>query len=1032
MQLHRIVFLAIAAFLLAACNGEDGLDRPGGGGANGGNGNTGPGTPNTGPSWVLKVGELTAVEGLHYEYQLTPPADAKNVVFKAEAMPDWLTLDAETGLLSGTPSAEDVTAHAPLKVIAMSATSTFDDEGVTTISAVDDSMVVLHVAALDNNQKVDFYDTPFDGKAREYRNDLSNGDLKGEVQFLQTHAAAPSKDVNYFVDENDELKSQYTPNIVALRETLLLFIPEKDVLPVTVHVRVSAPGKEEKVFSMAHPNDLFAVDKSEVSQLQYSKRAWSIKLPWDYIRGGLSLEFVTDQDAPDSRQGSLPQENIDIDKATHIEFQTLRLGMLTKPHVANANEHYNLHDPIMAATDYFQTLPASKLIMSSYADVYLPSTIVNQNNKARVYDVESDDPNDHASDSTNADVYSGDMRENVGKSQVSVGINMANYGLTSWDLTQNYPHFYKSITSHHARGMYKCDGRENCPENGQWIVGHGLSGGNGIGTIYASSGNEASHEWGHAYGLGHYPGFGAADGRWAMHNPKTGWALQGHRNRLRSNVYQVSADKNVTQEFNGNTMQFKNGGFMYAFDSMSGGNFNGSPYSKYAFYAGLSAQIIQRDLNKFYVPDVEYKTGYKEWDVERGEYVEAAPTHNDVPYPVPVASGVPVATILGGYDPEGERYQAGEKRAVIYPVFHGNYGKVYDLPEPNLNDGNDQCWVEVKGAGGNKRIAVNAKRHSGGSVNQLHFNLEASFKPTSATLFCRHDGEQTELAHTVFDPEIPALPPVAIVGQEHGYEQLKTREMAEISAGIMALAPGNVMQADADLLAKIESYDAEDLAKHLDPSAWSYVEELLSITQNTAKIGAVINYHEAKGDDAQTLKQALADYLIDAELADNADALLPKASVMYGFWGPYAAADTAYLSTVPAEDGRLYVKPVGDSDEAQQEMEKHRWVMDKQGRIHPERDLSLCLTAANPVRLSACDAKSVGQKWAYNDNQTLQANGGTGQCIDNHASQGNHLNMYGCTGGWNQRWHFGERHEDLWFAFSDASVIKQVLSILAR
>ncbi len=53
----------------------------------------------------------------------------------------------------------------------------------------------------------------------------------------------------------------------------------------------------------------------------------------------------------------------------------------------------------------------------------------------------------------------------------------------------------QSVVIHHARGKY-ANGESN----------HGLSGGNGILTLIDSVGNEFSHEIGHHYGLGHYPG----------------------------------------------------------------------------------------------------------------------------------------------------------------------------------------------------------------------------------------------------------------------------------------------------------------------------------------------------------------------------------------------------------------------------------------------------------------------------------------------------------------------------------------------
>lgn len=49
------------------------------------------------------------------------------------------------------------------------------------------------------------------------------------------------------------------------------------------------------------------------------------------------------------------------------------------------------------------------------------------------------------------------MRENVGKAQSSTGINLANIGVSSHDMSQNYPHGFKQITNHRAWGMYTND-----------------------------------------------------------------------------------------------------------------------------------------------------------------------------------------------------------------------------------------------------------------------------------------------------------------------------------------------------------------------------------------------------------------------------------------------------------------------------------------------------------------------------------------------------------------------------------------------
>src|SRR5699024_3656945 len=390
----RLILLFSFLAMLSACAEEEGLPRGDGDGSDGSSNEVG----------TIELGETAAVAQIPFSYQIPEANTLVKPSFSIKQLPAWADIDSQTGEIFGTPNDADITAHAPVE-LEIKGTRAGSPEKTKTIT-FSGHLSVHHASAALKNDQIDYYDTPFDGSPRQYRNDLEGGELKGEVQFLQTHASAPSQAVNYNVVKEDETKSQYIPNIVALREASSLFIPEKGIEPNTSHVRVSAPGKPELLLSMAHPNDLFAVDKGEVSRLQYSKRAWSVKLPWDYIRKGLELEFVADQSAPNSSQGVLPAAQIDTDKATYIEFHTLRLGMLTEPPRGNANERYNLIDPVLAARDYFQTLPTSQLVMASYADAHLTSTIVNQSGKARVYDVNSKDPNDHASDSTDASVYS--------------------------------------------------------------------------------------------------------------------------------------------------------------------------------------------------------------------------------------------------------------------------------------------------------------------------------------------------------------------------------------------------------------------------------------------------------------------------------------------------------------------------------------------------------------------------------------------------------------------------------------------------
>jgi len=181
---------------------------------------------------IVATVDALAVAQLPFNYQLAADKSRAGMSFKAVSLPAWASLDTQTGLITGTPSEADVSAKVTFSV------EQIQGEQVTVFNG---TLVVLHSAALANNSKIDFYDTPFDGHPRPYRNDLT-GSLKGEVQFVQTHSMAPTNTVNYHVNKDDQTKSQYMPDSIALRSALVLFIPEQGVNPVTVDMQVSSPN----------------------------------------------------------------------------------------------------------------------------------------------------------------------------------------------------------------------------------------------------------------------------------------------------------------------------------------------------------------------------------------------------------------------------------------------------------------------------------------------------------------------------------------------------------------------------------------------------------------------------------------------------------------------------------------------------------------------------------------------------------------------------------------------------------------------
>jgi len=165
---------------------------------------------------------------------------------------------------------------------------------------------------------------------------------------------------------------------------------------------------------------------------------------------------------------------------TELLLSTIDLGLL----VPARNQFKFANDPT-AHREYFQTTPHTRQVVSYFesvnlAEVMLPTGVL----------LTTVDP-------SVGGVYTGDMREYIGKALYSEGIDNANEGVWASDAV-HVRALTMQITPHNSIGNYS---------NG--VIIHGLSGGGGRATLWDSLGNEMSHELGHNYGLGHY------DDKWA-------------------------------------------------------------------------------------------------------------------------------------------------------------------------------------------------------------------------------------------------------------------------------------------------------------------------------------------------------------------------------------------------------------------------------------------------------------------------------------------------------------------------------------
>lgn len=891
-------------------------------------------------------------------------------MFQAQGLPAWATLNEHDGRLYGTPDEDD----AGTSIITLYLT-----EGELTV-AKKAQLTVRHSASYKTSNAIGFYDQQFGGAERLLRNDLSDSltdELQGEVQFMQSHNVRPKH--NFQRDAGDETQSIYNPKLVALRDALLFFTPTNASAVNHIDAVISINNELQTIIPMRHPNDTYAADYHGSEDVVFSNHAWSATLPWYLVKQGLSIRFMVNQHSATEQSGYLAAADIDIGEASQVIFQSIRLGMLT--HVDIKSGHYTLNHPILAATDYFQTIPTSRLIMASYADMQLDKVIVRS---GAIYDEVSP---------TTGSYYAGDMRADVAKSQVSIGINLANSGISSNSMNQNYPHLFKQTTIHHAWGNY---------ENGR--VPHGLSGGNGIATLVDSRGNEASHEWGHGYGLGHYPGANLTeDQRFKAHHSDSGWGYIAHRKRLRDNLI----DNAESAELKPATFHLK-GRIPYGRDAMSGGSAN-TQLSAYTHHTAYSARHIQNHIEKYPIPTRDFASGYKKWHSELGQYQE---------FHYPEAQnrlaakevGVAVATILGGYDPDGNN-------AVIYPVFHGNYGNVFELPEPDLSlsengDLVDQCWLTINNAlGEEKLVSLPSQRHHSNSINQLHINVNAQFRPTQASLNCRRAGAVVELTHTTFDGLIPDLPAVAIVGQDAEFKQLMAIELTELNNIFASQAKADLVTLTSQQQAQLASYSETDVKRYFSAAAYAAYQKYSSIHKAIEALEGLLAKLNKAG--ASELEQAhkVKEYLSKHdELATSID-LPTQGEVITG---------PRYFSMVTSDS---LITPI------ETEANASHWLLSSQGRIHLAEQPWLCLMpGSGGLMVKGCNSNNGYQLWSYTEQSTLK-NQASDQCID-YASHNGSLIMYACHNNWNQQWRLPAISDNKLLRLLDAHLIQRLYDLL--
>ncbi len=838
------------------------------------------------------------------------------------------------------------------------------------------------------DNRLSFFDYIEDNVERDIPNNLSDtsGGLEGRVQFAQTHT----------IDANNN-EQRREPSLIPYRQALLMFTPVTPLKKVTVKVNGSTNERQMNIpYSM--PKSDYIGDGSK-KDITYSKRSFHLRLGVNEVTPNMKLEFTGT--TPDDRiiTGVITGDHIEYAAPAEAVFLFIQLGMLCDAPNKSVVDIPMLLDPARAMAEYYQTVPFSKLVNGSYEPRSLPKVILDNGTIYTDY-----------SKYKNPDVYKGDMRENVAKAQVSVGIDLANKGVASSALDQSHQLAQDMIffTVHHTRGRYT----DNKGGTGTRIIDHGLSGGNGIGTLTRSTGNEFSHEVDHGFNKSHFPYYNEGiDG--SIHGYYSGWGYDSYKNRMIANISWGTDGKVETYQPFSHEPQYtyKVAGFQSTYnwnrDSMADDGRNTWVDSSISRYT-LSTSRTTRDVQKFLEPrcfvDTTQKVKDNGYDVHQyirwNKYTKSFDKCNDASFRriAPTRVGQKVITILGGYNPENP------EQSLVYEYFRGNYGHIFDQLFVDQKPTDTKAYLEITYYGGKqaKYVKLHDKKHNGKLINKLHINIPESEKPQKVALFI--DGQQrsyTDIPATIYNTP---MKDAVIIGVGAGVKTGNNNNPYEhvIKADIeyldMQLKDKNfstytLNETERERIKYVNMYGRiKDIP---NVNARNIASDYAKIATGISKADEFVygNYYGLEIQNPNII-QSLKDLLKNNNLGQ----------VSFKYNNVEIGGDC--LEAYQAENGEKYIKTAVCSGKDSQ-----RWVQDKTGRIHSAAFPGYCMNgnfAAKAITLNPClnidrqiwikrENTKGGFRYECKQHFNITAPNNIG-CI-NKGSLGSNITTYACADG---------------------------------
>jgi hypothetical protein len=366
------------------------------------------------------------------------------------------------------------------------------------------------------------------------------------------------------------------------------------------------------------------------------------------------------------------------------------------------------------------------------------------------------------------------------------------------------------------------------------------------------------------------------------------------------------------------------------------------------------------------VLDLAFPSGWKRWDAASLAYVDSRTFNPNFNPPRPLRIGVPVYTVVGGYDPGVNNAQPSAATSLLYTPLRGNYGNTFEFAAPNFSGSNKICWLEISFANGSRRqVNLAASRESVNRINRVSYNVAQSENPTTAKVACRTIANQAAneltLSEVVFPTDRAAQSAPTVIGEGIGYDALRIIELAMLGPKLEARSQEARPVLAPEELEAIKTWRSD--LSGLSAAARAVADRALTEIEAMTKLRRWINFNRISLDAANAATiDALRVRLRAAGFAPAQGSLFPTGALLS------IENNTCFGLTSDALNDNPDVEEIGTSANTCPLNSRTGWWVDARGALHPAGRPDLCLRTSAAfngaaITLANCDAEDLTQSW---------------------------------------------------------------------